>query len=145
MTREKIVLVINILYLILYTSCSKREIIYSKTMNENVVYEKVHVNELLENLEKYDNKYVEVTGNFNMDIENRYIGYDKIMNRVWLDFNLYKPLKKDDRIDIFDELFQHRNSKVRVKGFLKSSISGHLGGYRAGITDISEFIVNPKN
>ena len=76
-----------------------------------------------------------------MDMENMYVGYPQIVKRIWLDFNFFQPLVfENDTLDGF-KLFKYRGKTVRVQGVLKTDINGHLGGYKAGMTEITSFIV----
>lgn len=76
-----------------------------------------------------------------MDLENKYIGYPQIAKRIWVNFNFYQPLvSENDTLDGF-KLFKHRGKTVRVRGVLKTDINGHLGSYKAGITEITSFII----
>lgn len=100
-----------------------------------------NVDEVLESPEYFNDKHIELRGEFQMDMENLYIGYPQIVKRIWLDLNFFQPLVlENDTLKDF-KLFNYRGKTVRVRGVLKTDINGHLGGYKAGITEIISFTV----
>ncbi|MFN4198323.1 MAG: hypothetical protein ACK4FS_04770 [Flavobacterium sp.] len=141
MIYKKKYLVVSSLYFLILINCYSEGKKYENGEEIHADFIISNVDEVLENTEKFNDKHIELRGEFQMDMENIYLGYPQIVKRIWLDFNFFQPLVLEkDTLDDF-KLSKYRGKTVRVQGVLKTDINGHLGGYKAGITEITSFIV----
>lgn len=119
--------------------CKNKNIFYSDDF-KNKTYQAVDIDMFKKNPLKYDNILIEIEGYFHMDIENIYIHNNQNQNRIWLDFNFFKPLLKNERDSLNgNKLMTFNRKKVTVKGIYKVDNTGHLGVYNGGITNITFF------
>lgn len=117
--------------------CKNKHIFYSDDF-KNKTYQTVDIDMFKKNPLEYDNMLIEIEGYFHMDIENIYIHNNQ--NRIWLDFNFFKPLLNNERDSLNGKkLMTFNRKKVTVKGIYKVDKTGHLGVYNGGITNITFF------
>ncbi|SKB36763.1 hypothetical protein SAMN03080601_00337 [Alkalitalea saponilacus] len=131
--------IISLLTAFLSIGCNNKVVFYSDD-SQDVKYQVVDVDSLEMKALDYDNKPIEISGYFHMDIENIYIHNNNNENRIWLDFNFFKPLKGDNDDTLNGKrLMTLKGKKVKVRGVYKIDKTGHLGVYNGGITDITLF------
>jgi uncharacterized protein with NAD-binding domain and iron-sulfur cluster len=141
MIYKKRKIVVSSLFFLILISCYSEEKKYTNGEEIHADFIISNVDEVLENTEQFNDKHIELRGEFQMDMENIYVGYPQIVKRIWLDFNFFQPLvSENDTLSDF-KLFKQKGKTVRVRGVLKTDINGHLGGYKAGMTEITSFIV----
>lgn len=131
---------VTILFVAVFILGCKNKYIYSSDDLKNKTYQAINIDMLEKNSLEYDNMLIEIQGYFYMDIENIYIHNNNNQNRIWLDFNFFKPLvsKESDTLN-GKKLISFNKKKVTVKGIYKVDKTGHLGVYNGGITNITFF------
>lgn len=106
--------------------------VFRNSASDSINAIKVSLVELKENLEKYDGKYIETEGIFSYGFETIAIsGSGPSDNRIvafWLEFDAIPSLRT--------EVHRLANHRIRIRGKLDKSNTGHLNGYTATITGI---------
>ena len=124
--------ILTILFLsLVLTSCEKE-----KSFSKDYDMESYLVINDLENIHRFNNTHIEISGEFHMDFENIYL--EKEGKKIWLNFDFYKPLKSKFNQVLDGKVLETFNSKiVKIKGKLSSGKGkGHLGTYDVELNDI---------
>ncbi len=126
-------------FVVIATSCtSKNTLLTNKCIDNSITYQKVDINELLDNPFHFDNKYVDVKGIY-------YHGFEEsslVGRRGESAECIYVLINNDRDLDVEIDNMKYV-SKIRIKGKIDITKKGHLEGCKLGIKDICYFeIIN---
>lgn len=126
---------------ILIYSCNKHK---KSIDNENIFYNKVSLEKVIENPSKYDNKKIEIEGYYSYSMEDSSLSSKNkspLKNSIWVDFNFFKDLKNQKNKFLFknDNLLSFKNERVKIRGLFSSEYKGHMAWYKGSIK-VEEFI-----
>jgi len=138
----------SLFFLVVLQSCTADKKIYTSNCNDDVSFERVGFTQLIDNIEKYDKQYVEVTGTYLEDREQSALVNDSLFadhsNRraLWVNFSQDCPLYLSGT---HTGLFEYANGKftqinkkrITLRGKIDAAHKGHLGSYRGSINRVS--------
>jgi hypothetical protein len=131
---KKIYLFIFILTLL---SCNK-DFSFSSDLNNTKNYKAINANAFSKNPENFNNKKVELIGNFYMDFEHIYLVVEN--KKVYLDFDFYKKLKDKSGNELDGEkLLSFNGKQIVVKGKYINGITGHINCCEGKLIEIAYF------
>jgi hypothetical protein len=132
--------------LLLHTSCisTTGKSVYESTCSSNLTFKKVKLRDLIDSVNYYNGKYVEVSGIFRSDLEESALYDDAWLIKkepekaVWIQFASECPLRltNSEAGCVFVPKFI-ADKPIIVKGKLDTS-KGHLGQYACTVTEIHQ-------
>lgn len=123
-------------------SCSQSNFQYMKKnySTNSVSYEKVELNDLFSDIDKYEGKNIEIKGYFigNRNESAIYLK-SQIKNGVWISFK--DELFDNDGNPLLNSniIYDLSNKNVIIKGKFDSKNKGNLALYKGSIIDVSYF------
>src|SRR5437879_6309281 len=128
-------------------SCKYEKKIYKSDCNDDRIFKRISFNQLIDSLDDYDQKYVEVSGRYEEDKElsalfNDSSFVDHTSNALWVDFSQECPLYLSGThkglFEYNDGKFTRLNNRsITIKGMVDLHNKGYLKKYRATIERVS--------
>ncbi|MDB5022408.1 MAG: hypothetical protein JWP78_163 [Mucilaginibacter sp.] len=129
-------------------SCKNEKRIYKSDCNDSKTFKRVSFKELVDNLEDYDQKYVEISGKYEEDKELSALFNDSLLvyhsnkNALWVDFSQECPLylsgTRKGLFDYNDGKFTQLNNKyITIRGLIDVHNKGYLKQYKGTIERVS--------
>jgi hypothetical protein len=96
-------------------SCGNDKYVFEAKLENYENYKKIKFVDLKKNGIEYNNKLIEIEGNFNIDSGSQYLNDGNYLHNIWLDFNI--PLKDLNSLS-FQENFAWKinEKKVKIRG-----------------------------
>lgn len=135
-------------FLCAFQSCTADKRIYVSNCNDEIAFKRVGFTQLINNIEKYDQQYVEVTGTYREAKEESALFNDSSFvdhsngHAIWINFSQDCPLYlKGTHTGLFEyadgQFTQINNKQVTLRGRVDVIHKGHLGSYRGSIDRVS--------
>ena len=129
-------------------SCKKGEKIYESTCDKGIAFKRVSFSRLIDSIEVYDQKYVEVEGTYEEGKEESEMVNDSLFadhsnqRALWINFSQDCPLYlRGTHIGLFEyndgKFTQINNKTITIRGKVDVRHKGHLGSYRGTIDRVS--------
>jgi hypothetical protein len=133
---------------VLLQGCKAEKKIYGSSCDVGIVFKKVTFSHLIDSIENYDGKYVEVAGTYKEAREQSALYNDSLFvdhsnkRALWVNFSPDCPLfLKGTRKGLFEasggEFTPINNKKVIIRGRVDHHNTGHLGLYKGTIDRVS--------
>ena len=128
--------------------CKNNKLVYGSNCDAAVSFAKVDFSNLINNIKKYDGKYVEVSGTYQESKDQSALYNDSLFtdhsykHALWINFSQDCPLYlKGTRTGLFEptngEFVLISNKKMKIRGRIDLHNTGHLGLYRGTIDRVS--------
>jgi hypothetical protein len=145
---NKLPILLVLLTGMMFWSCKNEKKIYKSDCNDNKTFKRISFKQLMDNLEDYDQKYVEVSGTYKEDKEVSALFNDSLLvahsnkNALWVDFSQECPLylsgTRKGLFDYNDGTFTQLNNKyITIRGLIDMHNKGYLKQYRGTIERVS--------
>ena len=129
-------------------SCKSEKRIYESECDNNITFQHIGFTKLIDSIENYDQKYIEVEGTYQEGKEESALVNDSLFvdhssrHALWINFSQDCPLYLiGTHKGIFEysdgQFTQIKNKKVRIRGRIDVRHKGHLGSYRGTIDRVS--------
>jgi hypothetical protein len=129
-------------------SCRYEKKVYKSNCNDERAFKRIGFKQLMDSLDNYDQKYIEVSGTYEEDKELSALYNDSLFvdhsskNALWVDFSQECPLyltgTHKGLFEYNDGKFtQLDNKTITVRGVIDTHNKGHLKKYRATIERVS--------
>jgi hypothetical protein len=129
-------------------SCKSNKKIYKSSCDANITFKHVSFTKLLDNIQKYDQQYVEIDGTYIEGDEESALVNDSLFvdhssaHALWVNFSQDCPLYlTGTRTGLFEfndgKFTQINNKEVTIRGKIDVKHKGHLGSYKASIDRVS--------
>ncbi len=136
------------------TSCTQHTNLYKSVCDQDKVYRKIDMSNLLTYINDYNGEYVELEGKYKSGFEESAL-YDKsnfddndTKRALWVnfdDFIIRCPLiSSRTKLDLFSREKSYRNminKTVILHGRIDINQKGHLSMYRASLKDITLVVI----
>jgi len=130
------------------SSCNNHKMVYNSSCDAGIDFKKVNFSKLINNINKYDGQYVEVSGTYQESKEQSALFNDSLFtdhtnkHALWINFSQDCPLYlKGTRTGLFEpangEFVLISNKKIKLRGKIDLHNTGHLGLYKATIDRVS--------
>lgn len=142
------ILYISLCLMLVFQSCTADKKIYVSNCNDDIAFKRVGFSQLINNIEKYDQQYVEITGTYREAKEQSALYNDSLFvdhsngHAIWINFSQQCPLYlKGTHTGLFEyndgQFTQINNKQVTLRGKVNVMDKGHLGMYRGSIDRVS--------
>jgi len=129
-------------------SCDHEKKIYKSDCNNEKAFKRTTFKHLMDSIDTYDQKYVEVSGKYLEDKELSALFNDSLFvdhsdkNALWVDFSQECPLyltgTHQGLFEYNDGSFTRLNNKtITIRGLIDVHNKGHLKKYKASIERVS--------
>lgn len=132
----------------LLSSCKNEQKIYQSECDSTVIFEHIGFTQLIDSIEEYDQKYIEVDGKYEEGKEESALVNDSLFvdhsngHALWVNFSQDCPLYL---LGTHKGLFEYNdgkftqigNKKITIRGKIDLRHKGHLGSYRGTIDRVS--------
>jgi hypothetical protein len=144
-----IILVLPALFTVLTCqSCRYEKKVYKSNCNDDRAFKRIGFKQLMDSLDNYDQKYIEVSGTYEEDKELSALYNDSLFvdhsskNALWVDFSQECPLyltgTHKGLFEYNDGKFtQLDNKTITIRGVIDTHSKGYLKKYRATIERVS--------
>lgn len=133
---------------ILFQACDHEKKIYKSDCNINKTFKRTTFKHLMDSIDTYDQKYVEISGKYLEDKELSALFNDSLFvdhseeNALWVDFSQECPLyltgTRQGLFEYNDGSFTRLNNKaITIRGLIDVHNKGHLKKYKAAIERVS--------
>ncbi|MFI5138545.1 MAG: hypothetical protein ACHQIM_12030 [Sphingobacteriales bacterium] len=133
---------------IVFQSCKNEKKVYQSDCNTGVSFQRVSFTRLIDNIEDYDQKYIEVDGTYEEGKDESALVNDSLFvshsseRALWVNFSQDCPLYLvGTRQGIFEyndgKFTQLNNKSLTIRGKIDVRHKGHLGSYRGTIERVS--------
>ena len=125
---------VSILMLLIILNCSCKQ--SQKIINEE--YNLVSMQKVINNVDFYDGKKIEIKGYFNFRMSESSVYVDKKMNskkKIWVEFDFFNDIKNNEGKFFFkeDNVLNYTGKKVTIRGVYNKKYNGHLAAYNGSI------------
>lgn len=129
-------------------SCKSEKKVYQSSCDVNITFKKVSFSRLMDSIDAYDQKYVEVDGTYQEGKEESALFNDSLFvdhsssHALWVNFSQDCPLfLSGTRTGLFESndggFTRINNKEVTIRGRIDVKHKGHLGSYRGSIDRVS--------
>jgi hypothetical protein len=145
---SKVKVLLSLLFMLVFCACRSDKKIYASNCNDHIAFKRVGFTQLIADVKKYDQQYVEVTGTYKEAKDQSGLFNDSLFvnhstNRaLWVNFSQDCPLYlAGTRTGLFEynngQFTQLNNRKMTLRGKIDVLHKGHLSSYRATIDRVS--------
>ena len=145
---QKLPVLLVLMVCIIWQSCSHNKKIFKSDCDDNKAFKQIGFKQLMDSLEDYDQKYVEVSGKYEEDKGLSALFCDSLLvdhsnkNALWVDFSqdcpLYLSGTHTGLFEYNDGSFTQLNDKsVIIRGRIDLHNKGHLKQYKGAIEHVS--------
>jgi hypothetical protein len=132
----------------LLLSCAKKDQVFESSCNDNIIFKKVELTELIRHLKAYDKQYVEVTGKYIEGSQQSALFNDSLFadhslkKALWVNFNQECPLfLKGSHVGLFEynngTFTKINKRRVTIKGKIDMHNTGYLNRYQGSMDRVS--------
>jgi hypothetical protein len=145
---SKLPVLLVLLISIAWQSCSRHEKIFKSDCDDDKAFKQVSFRHLMDSLDDYDQKYIEVSGKYEEDKELSALFNDSLFvdhsgkSALWVDFSQECPLYlSGTRTGLFEyndgQFTQINNKSITIRGKIDLHNKGHLHQYKGTIERVS--------
>lgn len=142
---SRLPVLITLLTTVIFQSCKHEKKVYKSECNDDKTFKQISFEHLIDSLDNYDQKYVEVSGKYKEDKELSALFNDSLFvdhsnkNAIWVDFSQECPLylagTHQGLFEYNDGQFTMINNKlVTIRGMV---VLHHKNKYKAALERIS--------
>ena len=144
----KIILLLLLPGAFVIQSCKNEKKVFESECDAGISFEHVNFTKLIDSIENYDQKYVEVEGTYEEGKEESALVNDSLFvdhssgHALWINFSQDCPLYlSGTRKGLFEyndgKFTQISNKLITIRGRIDVRHKGHLGSYRGTIDRVS--------
>lgn len=137
-----------LLLAVVIQSCKSEKKVYQSSCDVNITFKKVSFSKLIDSIDAYDQKYVEVDGTYQEGKEESALFNDSLFvdhsssHALWINFSQDCPLYlSGTRTGLFESndgsFTWISNKEVTIRGKIDVKHKGHLGSYRGSMDHVS--------
>lgn len=132
----------------IFQSCKSEKKTYKSDCNDNITFKRVKFSLLIDNIKKYDQQYIEVSGTYEEGRDESALINDSLFvnhsndHALWVNFSQDCPLYlTGTHVGLFEyndgKFTQLNNKKITIRGKIDVRHKGHLGSYKGSIDRVS--------
>ena len=132
----------NIVSILLFSliSCAT-QFEYQNIKDEDEVYQKVSLVDIVNSPLNYNDKYIEIDGIYYGSFEqSAIVSSENSKDGIWVDLNSSLINEKGEKLlDDDNRIYNYSKKHLRIKGKFVEAKKGHLGLYKGTITNVVYF------